>query len=424
MTSQTTFYLSQILGKKFLSIHGDFLGKIKDFLIDVSIRPGFENEPIRPKVVAVQVTSGSVDKVYDFSSFEIKRFKGNIRIICHEINEISSTAYKQSLWLAQNIVNKQIVDINGKKLVRVHDIRLVMIPSGTYALAVDVGLEGYLRKFKLEKLVDSILKPIKVSVPGDLILWDDIETVDFENASIQLSTASSKLNTLHPSDLADIIEEMDKATRASIFALLDEEKAADVLEEMEPHAQISIVESLPIEKVADVLEKMPADEVADLLDSIEEDHAEKLLEEMEKETSEEVRELLEYPDREVGSVMTTDFLTFPEELTVHDCLEEIRRQKPEPSNIYSVFVVDKTDRLLGAISLMELVVADPSFQLKQIMKKKPVSVFDNDHVDNLAELVSKYNLLAVPVTNEDMVMEGIIVVEDIVEDLLKKRKTR
>jgi magnesium transporter len=169
---------------------------------------------------------------------------------------------------------------------------------------------------------------------------------------------------------------------------------------------------------------MPADEVADLLDVIEEDRAEELLKEMEKESSEEVRELLEYPDKAVGSIMSTDFLTFTEQLTVEQTLSEIRNQKPEPSNIYSIFVVDKNERLLSAISLMELVIADPKATLKQIMKKKTISVFDHDKVDTLAELVSKYNLLAVPVTNENMVMEGIVVVEDIVEDLLSKRKTR
>ena len=424
MTSQTTFYLSQIIGNKFISFQGEILGKIKDFLIDTSLQPGNEQEPLRPKVVAVKVISTHRVNVYDFSSFEIKRFNGKIRIICHEINEISPEYLSNSLWLAENILDKQIVDINGRKLVRVNDIRMVMIPSGTYALAVDVGIEGLLRRIGIDQVVESALNPFKISIPGKLILWDDIETVDFSNASIKLSKASSKLNTLHPSDLADIIEELDKSTRASVFALLDDEKAADVLEELEPHAQIHIVESLPIEKVADVLEKMPADEVADLLDVIEEDRAEQLLEEMEKESSEEVRELLEYPDKVVGSIMSTDFLTFTEELTVEQTLLEIRHQKPEPSNIYSIFVVDKNERLLAAISLMELVIAAPDATLRQIMKKKTISVFDHDKVDTLAELVSKYNLLAVPVINENMIMEGIVVVEDIVEDLLSKRKTK
>ena len=424
MTSQTTFYLSQILGKKFVSLQGVDLGKIKDFCVDLTEWSGNESEPLRPKVLAVKVKTRLREQIYDFSSFEIKRFKRNMHIICHEVNEISTGNLPNRLWLVENILDKQIVDINGRKVVRVNDIRMVMIPSGTYVLAVDVGIEGLLRRIGIDRPIETVLGYINVSIPGKLILWDDVEAVDFKNANIKLSTTSSKLNTLHPSDLADIIEELDKATRASVFALLDDEKAADVLEELEPHAQIHLVESLPLGKVADVLEKMPADEVADLLDVIEEDRAEELLKEMEKESSEEVRELLEYADKVVGSIMSTDFLTFSEKLTVEQTLNEIRHQKPEPSNIYSIFVVDKNERLLSAISLMELVIADPGSTLKQIMKKKPVSVFDHDKVDTLAELVSKYNLLAVPVINENMVMEGIVVVEDIVEDLLSKRKTK
>jgi magnesium transporter len=424
LTSQTTFYLSQILGKKFISLHGDELGKIKDFYVDLTVWSGKESEPLRPKVLAVKVKTVQKETIYDFSSFEIKKFKRTMRIICHEVNEISTENLPNRLWLVENILDKQIVDINGRKVVRVNDIRMVMIPSGTYALAVDVGIEGLLRRIGIDRPIETMLGYLNFTIPGKLILWDDVEAVDFVNANIKLSTTSSKLNTLHPSDLADIIEELDKVTRASVFALLDDEKAADVLEELEPHAQIHLVESLPIEKVADVLEKMPADEVADLLDVIEEDRAEKLLAEMEKESSEEVRELLEYTDKVVGSIMSTDFLTFPEDLTVEQTISEIRKQQPEPSNIYSIFVVDKSERLLSSISLMELVIANPDSTLKQIMKKKPVSVFDHDKVDILADIVSKYNLLAVPVINEYMVMEGIVVVEDIVEDLLSKRKTK
>jgi CBS domain-containing protein len=424
MTSQTTFYLSQVLGKKFVSLHGDDLGRIRDFYVDLTVWSGKETEPLRPKVLAVKVRTNQRECVYDFSSFEIKRQKRNIRIICHEVNEVSAISHHNRLWLGENILDKQIVDINGRKLVRVNDIRMVMIPSGTFALAVDVGIEGKLRRIGIDQPLESLLGRFNISIPGKLILWDDIETMDSKNAHIKLSTPSSKLNTLHPSDLADIIEELDKATRASVFAMLDDEKAADVMEELEPHAQIHLVESLPLEKVADVLEKMPADEVADLLDVIEEDRAEKLLAEMEKESSEEVRELLEYSDKVVGSIMSTDFLTFQEDLTVEQAISEIRRQRPEPSSIYSIFIVDRSERFISAISLMELIIADPDATLKQIMNKNPVSVFDHDDVDTLAELVSKYNLLAVPVINEDMKMEGIVVVEDIVDDLMSKRKTR
>lgn len=424
MTSQITFYLNQILGKNYISDDGVTIGKIKDFLIDQTSVPGKEIEPIRPRVVAIKVKKGNDIRILDFSSFEIKKFKRKLRVTCLEVHDISPEAFTNSLWLAENILDKQIVDINGRKLVRVNDVRMVMIPAGTYAIAVDVGIEGLLRRIGIDKPIQTVLGPFKAGIPGKFILWDDIAAVDFSNANIRLSKSISRLNTLHPSDLADIIEDLDKATRTYIFASLDEEQAADVLEELETHAQIHIVESLPVGKVADVLEKMPADEVADLLDSLAEDKAEKLLEEMEKESSEEVRELLEYRDKYVGSLMTTDYYTFNENLTVGETLEELRKQQPEPAHIYSIIVVDQHERFLSAISLGELVIADPARQLKGIMKKNPISVFDHDKVDSLAELVSKYNLLSVPVINQNRMMEGIVVVEDIVDDLLSRRKTR
>ncbi|MCK9204039.1 MAG: CBS domain-containing protein [Bacteroidales bacterium] len=424
MTSQITFYLSQILGKNFVSDDGIVLGKITDFLIDQSPLPGQESEPVRPRLVAVKVKKANQTIILDFSSFEIKKFKRKLRIVCLEMHSVSDESYSNCLWLAKNILDKQIVDINGRKLVRVNDVRLVMIPSGTYVIAVDVGLEGLLRRIGIEKPIQAILDTIHFSIPGKFILWDDIEAVDFANASIKLSKSSSKLNTLHPSDLADIIEDLDKASRTVVFASLDEETAADVLEELEPHAQIHIVESLPIEKVADVLEKMPADEVADLLDALNDDKAEELLEEMEKESSEEVRELLEYPDKYVGSLMTTDFLTFNERLSVAEILEEIRKLKPDPEQISTILVTDKNDHFLSSISLGEIVIAEPTKLLKEIMNKNPVTVFDDDKVDTLAELISKYHLPAIPVINKEKHVEGVVVMEDIVDDLLSRRKTK
>ncbi|MDP1623066.1 MAG: CBS domain-containing protein [Bacteroidales bacterium] len=424
MTAQITFYISQIIGKNYVSDDGTILGKIKDFLIDQSSLPGMESEPVRPRVVAIKVKKENEIRILDFTSFEIIKIKRKLKITCLEVHDILPETFLNSLWLAENILDKQIVDINGRKLVRANDIRMVMIPAGTYALAVDVGMEGLLRRLGMDKPIQTVLDPFKADIPGKFILWDDIAAVDFSNSNIKLAKSSSKLKTLHPSDLADIIEDLDKSTRTYFFASLDEEQAADVLEEMEPHAQIHIVESLPVEKVADVLEKMPADEVADLLDALAEDKAEKLLEEMEKESSEEVRELLEYPDNFVGSLMTTDFYAFMDELTVTETIDELRRLQPEPAHIYTIIVTDRNERFLSSISLGELVVADPSKPLKEIMNKNAISVFDDDQVDSLAELVSKYNLLAVPVINKNREMEGIVVVEDIVEDLLSKRKTR
>ena len=210
----------------------------------------------------------------------------------------------------------------------------------------------------------------------------------------------------------------------SVFSALDEEKAADVLEELETHAQVHIVENLPVDKAADVLEKMPADEVADILDELEDEKAEMLLKEMDMESSQEVRELLEYPDNSVGSLMSTDFISFAPGASVGDVIEELRAKKPEPSELYNLFVCEKNDELIGTFNLRDLVISDPASLVGDIMNKEPVYLFDNQKVQDIAELVSKYNLLAVPVLDDNEQLQGMVVVDDVVEDLITTRRTK
>lgn len=424
MTTQTTFYLSQILGKRFYSSDGNITGKVKDFLVDLSALDPSPGKPVRPKVIAVKVRVGMYERVLDFSSLQIIQENRNWRIAGTEIEEISTAYLTNVIWLKESILYRHVVDINGKKLEKVWDIRLVYIPSGTFAIAVDVGSSGWLRKHGLLSITEKVSSWIGMSVPVQQILWDDIESVDAATSKLLLSKSTSKLTTLHPSDLADIIEDLDKATRTYVFAALDEEHAADVLEEMEPNAQVQIIESLPLGKAADLLEKMDADEAADILDELEDHKAELLLKEMEKESSQEVRELLEYDDNEIGSIMNTEVYTLAVDLTVEEAISLIRKGQPEPMHINTLFITDENDRFISAIPLAELIIANPSKKLSEIMEQKPVTVLDKAKIDTLAEILSKYNLLSVPVINEDNQLEGMVLIEDIVEDLLDKRKTK
>jgi Mg/Co/Ni transporter MgtE len=289
---------------------------------------------------------------------------------------------------------------------------------------VDIGIEGLLRRIGISNPIKNLLKIFNLSLPGKFILWDDVQAIDFSKLNIKLSKSYTKLHTLHPSDLADIIEELGRHASATVFSALDEEKAADVMEELEPDAQVHMVESLPVEKMADVMEKMPADEVVDILDELEEEKAELLLKEMATETSHEVRELLEYSNDLVGSIMTTDILNFNQNKTVDDILKELRIKKPEPAELYNLFVTKSNDELLGTITLRDLVISEPDTQIRQIMKSEPISLIDVQKIDDIAEIISKYNLLAVPVVNKKNLLQGMVVIDDVVEDLIKKRRTR
>jgi Mg/Co/Ni transporter MgtE len=196
------------------------------------------------------------------------------------------------------------------------------------------------------------------------------------------------------------------------------------LEELEPYAQAQVIESLSVSKAADLLEKMPADEVADLFDELEDDKVEELLNEMEKESSEEVRELLEYDKDEVGSLMTTDFMSFHKTTTVEATLQALRTEKPEADMIYSLFVLDENERLVATVSLRDLVISQPEMTLSEIMNTEFISVKDEDQIDTLAMIILKYDLLAIPVVDANKILTGMVVIDDIVEDLMLKGKTK
>ncbi len=422
MTTLITFYLSQILGHKIIDRNGDEMGKIMDLLVSVNPMTGDESD--RPNVVAIKTGSRAHPVYYYFEHFEIGRSKSKVEIHCSKKQFVDEEVVDGLLPLKGHILDKQIVDLNGRKLERVNDVRLVSVPGGTFAVAVDVGVEGLLRRLGVANTIKKVASAVRLTLPSKFILWDEIDTLDASNFNIKLGKPMTKLQTLHPSDLADIIEDLGRNNRSEIFNSLDEEWAADVLEEIEPKLQVDLIESMSIDKAADLLEIMPADEAADILDLLEDEKAEQLLNEMDEETSVEVRELLEYSDRLVGSIMNTDFMSFHENETVAQALDSIREVEPDESSLYNLFVVSHNGRLLATFSLRDLVISEPGAMLKEIMQKNPNSVEDEDKLDSLAEMVSKYNMLAVPVVNNQQVLEGMVVVDDIVDDLLGKRRTR
>jgi CBS domain-containing protein len=420
MTAFTTFYLSRVIGKKVFHTNGQFVGVVKDLLID----PDYMNHPLeRPVVYGIKIKKKGLLSCYSFDSFEVEKINGKISVSVSLLQLLPEEKINSGIFLADIILDKQIVDLNGRKVVRVNDIRLVSIAVGTFAVAVDIGVEGLLRRIGIAKPLKSFFSLFGVDIPAKFILWENVEAVDFSNFNIKLSKSVSKLHTLHPSDLADIIEELGKKTITDVFSSLDEEKAADVLEELETETQIHIIENLPVEKVADVLEKMPADEVADILDNIENERAELLLNEMEKDSSQEVRELLEYPDNTVGRIMSTETLSFTQNNSIADVLQELRVRKPEAETLYNLFVVNDEEELVATLSLRDVVISDPLTPIVEVMKPTPVYLYDNQRIDDIAEIISKYNLLAIPVVDTQNRLQGMVVIDDVVEDLINKRRT-
>lgn len=422
MTSLTTFYLSRLIGCAIFDARENILGKITDVYVHMHTASD-NDESQKPHVTGFVVRVDGKRKEAVLNDLQIVKFGTHYKVQCQTMTFMPPATFADCVLLKDSILDKQIVDITGRKLVRVNDIRMVAIPAGVFVVAVDVGTEGLLRRIGIDRIIRQILVPFNGKIPSKFILWDDVATIDLNTLSIQLSKSRSKLNTLHPSDLADIIEDLNTNSKTSLFSSLDEEHAADVLEELEMKEQVHIIESLSVEKAADVLEKMPANEAADLMDYLADEKAEQLLHEMEPEASEEVRELLEYPDSTVGSLMTTEIIAFAREQTVAEVVDFIRKEQPEMETLYAMFVVDSKNILMGSITMRDLLVSAPETVLEDVMNRNLICVNDYDKLDSLSELVSKYNLLAVPVTNDDNELEGMVVVDDIIDDLLGKRRT-
>jgi magnesium transporter len=420
MTTITTFYLSRIVGLKAYDSNGKYIGIVKDLLVESessNLTSG------HPAVTGIKIKLNNQILFYSFQQFQVEKLNGKIKIIASQLTDLPEENINNDLSLVESVLDKQIVDINGRKLVRVNDVRLVSLVNGTFAVAVDIGTEGLLRRIGIAKPLKAGLSLVGSEIPGKFINWEDFEAIDFSNLNIKLSKTYKKLQTLHPSDLADIIEELGKKASAEIFSSLDNEKAADVMEELEPETQVQILESLSIEKAADVLDKMPADEVADIFDSLEDEKIELLLNEMEEETSQEVRELLVYPDHTVGSIMSYEFMSFNPNMTIEEVLGELRRTRPEAETLYNLFVTDEKEVLLATFSIRDVVISPPETKVSQIMRPSPVHLIDYQKINEVAEIVSKYNLLAIPVVDNKNVLMGMVVIDDIIEDLIRKRRT-
>lgn len=410
MSYETTFYYSRVVGRKVYSGEGIYLGRLSD--IAVTLTAG------KPRALALMVKKGSGLFPVGCSKLAVRQDRGRYTLECGDPRPPQELG-EQALYLGRHILDRQLVDMSGRKLVRVNDMRLAVTVAGTFVVAVDVGVEGLLRRLGVAKYLKKLLGLFHVTIPSKLILWDEVEAVDIGHTGIKLSKTYTKLKTLHVSDLADIIEDMNARMRAEVFASLDEERAADVLEELEPDARLKVVSGMSAQKAAALLGKMPADEAADILEVLPEDRAEELLAQMEQEASQEVRELLEYEDDEVGSLMSKDFLSYRKSLSVDDVLADLRRTKPEADSIYSLNIVDEGEKLIASVSLRDIVVAPPGTRLDEIMDPRVIFVRDTDKISSMAELITKYNLLAVPVVDGEMVLSGMVVIDDIVYTLLK-----
>lgn len=317
MQRLSVFLFTSILGRKIYDEFDDVIGELKD--IYVTTEQGY------PRVIGYKVKKDGVTLHYEFRSILFYNVDNKVKIMIRGSKEILPRTY--SYLLSRNLLDKKIVDINGKQVVRVDDLRIAEIAGEYRVIAVETGPLAKFRRMNCQGLGKFFYKMLNKDFEDKVIMWDDVESLEMVNKNLQIAVPYKKLSTLHPADLADILEKLDASSRKQIFESLDEDLAADTLEEIEPEYKSSIIKDLSEAKAVEVLENMPNDEIADILDELDDDEREKILVNLESEDAKEVKELLKYGDETIGSIMSKDFISFNLDITVGEIIDILRERK-------------------------------------------------------------------------------------------------
>lgn len=408
-------FLSEILGEPVLDPKGEDLGRVKDIMV-------VKAEPL-PKVDAliIERKSGLFRIPWDGINLFNKRI---IAAKTYSDGLIPYDIKADDLLAVRDILDKQIVDVNGVKVVRVNDIKLEGYESEAVLIAVDVGVRGILRRLGVEKGWEDFLKVFKATLPFNLISWNYLQPLQPKLTSVALTVPRQMLSELHPADIADIISQVSHDEGAAFLKNLDVDVAAETLSELSPETQVEMIKGMDTEKASDIIEMMPPDEAADVLGDLPAAKAQEILERIEKEEAEDIQELLGHEEDTAGGLMTNQFIAYPPDITVKDAIERFRKDAMEVETVYYLYVTDEEERLIGAVSLRELLLSDPEARLADIMEIKLKTITPEEDEKAVAKITSKYNLVALPVVNSEGVLLGIVTVDDIIDRILPTEAKR
>ena len=329
----------------------------------------------------------------------------------------ASLPQKDIILLREEVMDKQIVDTFGAKVVRVNDLHFLRVNSNLRLVHVDVGFRGLMRRVGWERVMDQALRWLfSYDLPNQFISWKYVQLLSGSDL-LHLSVSQKKLSHLHPADLADIIEDLSGRERSAIFHALDTETAADMLEEIDPKIQKSLIEEITVEKASDIVEEMSPSDAVDLLHDLQEERAEEILEGMEQGKAEDLRELLVHPEETAGGLMTTAYLSLTPGVTVEAAIARLRAHAPDLDIIDYIYVVDEGEVLQGVVSIRGLLTAHSHQPLFEIQAPRVVSVKPDADQKEVVEAFAKYGFRALPVVDEGNCLRGVIGFRSVLEVL-------
>jgi magnesium transporter len=414
-----TLALSELLGSPVYDPTGAASGRVRE----VALAP----QEDRSRVASLIVKTKSGNRVLPFAA--VSSINGGVRAATL-IGEWPAENGTEGLFLLErDLLDQQVIDINGRKVVRVNDVDLQVEAQKEAGRAapvlrvhsVDVGARGAVRRLLRGIAPRMALQALLGKIPPRNIPWSFVDVIETDPARrVKLNISMEGLGSLHPADIADIVEDLAPDERQAVFQTLDEEVAAETLEEVDPKVQKSIVESLDSDRAADIVEEMDPAAAADLLGDLSDERTEQILVQMQPEERQDVVELLEHKEETAAGRMTTDFLALPVTSTAHDAVETLRQFEGGVESVATIYLVDSHGTLVGAVPLAKIVLADPASPMLSLIQEPLVLSREGANDNEVAELFDKYNLLTLPVVDDHNKLTGVITSDNVISILRAK----
>ena len=346
---------------------------------------------------------------------EIRTGKQEVKILLNkEDKDITPEFEKKDDLRVRDILDKQLFDVNGLKVVRVNDILLGKRDKNFCVIGVCVGAKSLMRRLGLAWLYARI----KPAAKDKVIKGDSVEPLDRELHTIHVKAQKEKIADLHPEDIADIFEDLDYEEQALIFETLDEEKAARTLIEADPDIQEVLIRNLKVRQFAELFAHIPLDQVADILEIMPQSKATKVLSYISTEDAEKIKEILAYPEESAGAIMSTEFIALPEGYSAAQAISHIRKLKPKSERTFHLYVVDDKGELGGVLPVKSLLVASPKTKLAKLMKLDVIKISTETPKKEVAKVMGRYDLLALPVVDHENRLKGVISADEILANIM------
>jgi magnesium transporter len=408
-------FLTELLGLKVFDLKGRRIGVVKDAAVVPLVDPVRVDRYLIGGVGTAWLTVRH-DQIRSISL-------DGIHLRDENLTPYHSDEYM--LRMVRDLLDQQIIDAHGRKVVRINDVTFErMIEDGTdalWVLEIDIGIRSIFRRLLQGVMPPRVVRRLQGRIPPNSIRWEFCNIIEPDpQRRLRLNISNRLLEDMHPADLADIVEELSPEDRESIFENIDSEVAADALTEVDPEIQASILESLETETAADIVEEMSPDHAADALSELGEETSEEILEEMEHAPKTELRELLEFEEDTAGGMMNTEFVSLHENATVADALQTLKQNEDLLESLNTMFLVDGEDRLKAAIPLARMFLHEGATPLSSLASDKLVEVQVTEKQDHVTEIFDKYNLLTLPVVDENGKLAGVITADDVITVLRQR----